>query len=258
MPSASTHPSPKPMTSLNARTSRRRRSPEARSRKRLDVSLASATVPVDALSCAASASLFFACGCKLVVEEVTAHRIAGRGHVALGEHDLEEMGAADPRAEHLGAAVQVGPPDAAEALVEALRVEGADLLPVRIEALAPGVERERVVTAQVLDVEYLEAGLFHLDDHVGEARDPAAGEDVLADEVVGLGVADMADEVDQAEAAGLERARVRANQVGEAVAAGVLQAADRHHFVVLPVHAAEVALERHGLLQALRLDALAG
>src|SRR5262245_28382988 len=190
MPSASTQPSPKPMTSLNARTSSRRRSPAARSRKRLDVSLASATGPVAALSCAARASFFFACCCKLVVEELPAHRIAGSGHVPLGEHDLEEMRAADARAEHLGAAVQIGAPDAAEALVEARGVEGADLLPARVEALPPGVERERVVAPQVLDVQHFQPRLLHLDDHVGEARDPAAGKDVLADEVVGLEMPD--------------------------------------------------------------------
>src|SRR4029079_2974555 len=132
-------------------------------------------------------------------------------------------------AEHLGAAVEVDAPDAPEALVEALGVEGADLLPVAVEALAPCIERERVMAAQVLDVEHLEPRLLHLDDHVREARDPAAGEDVLADEVVGVEVADVADEVDQAEAARLERARVRADQVGERVAPGVLEAADGDH-----------------------------
>src|SRR5882672_3263116 len=252
MPSASTKFSFTERTSLKARTSRRRRSPTARSRNRFEVSLASATgpavgrascgPPAPALSCAARASFFFACCCKLVVEELPAHRIARHRHVALGEDDLEEMRASDARAEHLGAAVEVGAPDAPEALVEAHRVEGADLLPALVEALAPGVEGQRVVAAQVLDVDHLEAGLLHLQDHVGEARNPAAGEDVLADEVVGLEVADMADEVDQAEAAGLERARVRADQVGEAVAPGVLEAADRDHLVELAVHAAEVAL----------------
>src|SRR4051812_48497053 len=191
MPSASTKFSLIERTSLNARTSRRRRSPPARSRKRLEVSLASATGPVAALSCAARASFFFACCCKLVVEELPAHRIAGHAHVALGEHHLEEVGAADARAEHLGAAVQVDAPDAPEALVEAPRIEGADLLPAGVEALAPRVERERVVAAQVLDVEHLQPRLLHLDHHVGEARDPAAGENELADEVVGLELADV-------------------------------------------------------------------
>src|SRR5678816_2844597 len=115
MPSASTQPeppvSPNWMTWLKARTSRRRRSPAARSRKRLDVSLASATGPPAALSCAARASFFFACCCKLVVEELPAHGIARHRHVALGEDDLEEVRAPDARAEHLGAAVQIRSPD---------------------------------------------------------------------------------------------------------------------------------------------------
>src|SRR5439155_15635867 len=148
-------------------------------------------------------------------------------------------------------------PDAAEALVELLRIERADLLPVAVEALRPRVERHRVMAAQVLDVDDLQAGLLHLYDHVGEARDPAAGEDVLADEVVGLVVADMADEVDQAEAAGLERAGMRADELDQAVASGVLEAADGDHLVVLLIHAAEVALHGRGLLQPSELDLLA-
>src|SRR4051812_25964305 len=241
MPSASTRSSLTERTSLKVRTSRRRRAGAARSRKRLDVSLASPTGPPGSLSCAARASFFFACCCRLFVEELPAHRIARLADVAFGEHHLEEVRVPHARAEHLGAAIEVGAPDAAEALVEALRIERADLLPAGVEPLAPGVERERVVPAQVLDVEDFEAGLFHLDDHIGEARDPAARENVLADEVVGLEMADVADEVDQAQAAGLERARVRADQVREAIAPRVLEAADRHDFVELAVHAAEVA-----------------
>src|ERR1700694_524117 len=116
------------------------------------------------------------------------------------------------RAEHLGAAVQVDAPDAAEALVEAPRIERADALPVAVEALAPGVEGQRVVPAQVLDVEHFEPGALHLDDGIGEARDPAAGEHVLADEKLGVEVSDMADEVQHAEAAGLEEPRTRPAQ----------------------------------------------
>src|SRR5258706_3778019 len=254
MPSASTEFSFTERTSLKARTSSRRRSPLARSRNRFEVSLASATGPVAALSCAARASFFFACCCRLFVEELPAHRIARHRHVALGADDLEEMRAPDARAEHLGAAVQIRSPDAPEALVEARRVEAADLLPVLVEALAPGVERQRVVAAQVLDVDHLEPGLLHFQDHVGEARDPAAGEDVLADEVVGLEVADVADEMDQAEAAGLQRARVRADEIGEAVPPGVLEAADRHHLVELAVDAAEAAFDGERVLQALEFD----
>src|SRR5437773_9694506 len=129
MPSASTEFSFMERISLNARTSSLRRAPAARSRNRFDVSLASPTGPPGCLSCAARASFFFACCCKLVVEELPAHRIAGLCDVALGEHDLEEVRAPDARAEHLGAAVQICSPDAPEALVEAPRIERADLLP---------------------------------------------------------------------------------------------------------------------------------
>src|SRR6185295_13648035 len=247
MPSVSTQPAAGSTRStwLKPRTSSRRRATLSRSRNRFEVSLASPTGPAPSLSRAARASLFCVCCCcglfgLLFVEEAPAHRVTGPGDVALGEHHLEEMRAAARRAEHLGAAIEVHAPDAPEALVEAPRVERPDLVPVLVEALGPDVERERVVAAQVLDVQHLEAGFLHLDDDVGEARDPAAREDVLADEIVGVEMSDVADEVDQPEAAGLERARVRADQLGQAGRSRVLEAADRHHLVVLAVHAAEV------------------
>src|SRR5207248_9971575 len=109
------------------------------------------------------------------------------------EHDLEDMRASLGRAEHLGAAVEVGEPDAAEALVELLRIERVDLLPVALEALDPRVQRERVVPAQVLDVDDFEPRVLHGDDGLGEARDPAAGKDVLADEEFGGSHADVTD-----------------------------------------------------------------
>src|SRR5690242_16953748 len=110
-------------TSLKPRTSSFRRAPGARSRKRFDVSFASPTGPAPALSCAARASFFLLNGlgkrfAQFFVEEAPAHRVRGRRGVALAEHDLEEMRVAGRRAEHLGAAVQVDAPDAAEALVE--------------------------------------------------------------------------------------------------------------------------------------------
>src|SRR3954469_8420669 len=192
MPSLSTHPpcasAAMARTSLKWRTSRRRRGAAARSRKRFDVSFRRLTVPSPALSCAARASLFLLCRLLAfaLVEEAPRHGVAGHAHVALGEHDLEEVRAPRGRAEHLGTAVEVHAPDAAEALVEALGVDGADTVPVAVEALGPGVEGQRVVAPQVLHVHYLEPRVLHLHDHVGEARDPAAGEHVLADEVVGL------------------------------------------------------------------------
>src|SRR5690606_27214643 len=182
MPSASTKPSPTLRTSLKARTSRRRRGAASRSRKRFDVSFSSATAPWLALSLAASSSFFLAWRCVAGIEEIPCHRIARARDVALREDDLEEVRLPVRRAEHLRAAVEVHAPDAPEALVEAPGVERADPVPVAVEALGPVIERERIVPAQVLDVEDLEPGALHLDDRVGEARDPAARENVLADE----------------------------------------------------------------------------
>src|SRR3990170_2238034 len=154
MPSASTQPAPAltSSTSRNSRTSRRRRSPRARSRNRFEVPFASATGPAPRLSCALSACVFAICG--LLVEELPAHGIALAGDVALREHDLEQVRVAPRRAEHLRAAVQVHAPDAPEALVELLRVERADALPIAVEPFAPGIQRQRVVPAQVLDVHH--------------------------------------------------------------------------------------------------------
>src|SRR5581483_2176774 len=259
MPSASTEPpaGSTARTWLKARTSSRRRGAASRSRNRFDVSFASPTGPAaaapDALSRAARASFFSECcerGLLVKFVEVAAReRVARHRDVALREHHLEEMRAAARRAEHLGAAVEVHAPDAPEALVEALRVEPADLVPVAVEALGPHIQGERVVAPQVLDVQHFQPGPLHLDDHIGEARDPAAGKYVLADEVISLEMPDMADEMDEAEAAGLERAGVRADQVHQTVAAGVLEAADRNHLVVLAVHRAEIRFQCHGVLQ---------
>src|SRR5688572_8937976 len=275
MPSASTAPSAIFSTWLKPRTSRRRRVPAARSRNRLEVSLASATgpayIPLACRNASTSESRLAACAAsasampeaarrdrgrgflgRALVEEIARHGVAAG--VALGEHHLEEVGAAVRRAEHLGAAVEIAAPDAPEALVEALRVERADALPVAVEALGPHIERKRVVTAQVLDVEDLEAGLLHLHDHVRQARDPAAGEYVLANEEIGVVATDVADEVDETQAALLEIARVRVDQLGELVAAGVLQAADRRHLVEHAIRVAEVAVHLQRVAEALALD----
>src|SRR5436190_3007721 len=155
MPSASTEPPAASTAStwLNARTSSRRRGAVLRSRNRFEVSFASPTGPAappsGALSRAARASFFSECCVRglLVkfVEVLARQRVARHRDVALGEHHLEQVRAARRRAEHLGAAVEIYAPDAAEALVEPLRVQGADLVPVAIEALAPDIQRERVV-----------------------------------------------------------------------------------------------------------------
>src|SRR6185436_8309205 len=156
IPSASTKSSFTDKTWLKPRTSSRRRAPASRSRNRLEVSLASATGPAPAFSDCASEARLAACaasasampeaarrrfgrglGRRFPVEEVARHRVAGG--VALGEDDLEQVRAPRRRAEHLGAAVEVYAPDAAEALVEAHRVERADLVPVAVEAFGPDV-----------------------------------------------------------------------------------------------------------------------
>src|SRR5688500_10146025 len=188
------------------------------------------------------------------VEEVPGHRVARHRDVALGEHDLEEMRVPVGRAKHLGAAVQVHAPDAPEALVEALRVQRAHALPVAVEALAPGIQRERVVAPQVLDVEDLKAALLHLDDDVDEAQDPAPRENVLADEEIGVHAPDMADEMQQPDAALLEVARMRLDQLGELVAPGVLQAADGGDLVELAPGVAEVGVHLQRRAEAPALD----
>src|SRR3970282_2138911 len=129
MPSASTQSFPTERTSLKPRTSRRRPACAARSRNRFELSFARPTGPLPCLSRAASGSFFRVCGWRLV-EESTAHRIGGG--VPLGKHDLEQMQVANGRTEPLGATVEVDAPDAAEALVESLRVERADALPVAV------------------------------------------------------------------------------------------------------------------------------
>src|SRR3954468_4920715 len=230
MPSASTEP---PATSTRSTSSKPERSTfgfadGCRSRKRLEVFLARpiSTLPERTLASSLSSLAWWfvevilrrgvyperaegLLRMTLLVQEVPAHRVAARGQVALAHHDLEQMRASVRRAEHLGAGPEVGAPDAAEALVEFLRVERADLVPVAVEALGPGVERERVIAPQVLDVHDLEAGLLAAVDRLGEARDPAAGEDVLAYPELGRAHADVADEVDDAERPGLHEIGVR-------------------------------------------------
>src|SRR5205809_1219567 len=252
MPSASTWPSLIRRTSLKWRTSSRRRAAPARSRNRFEVSFASPTGPLPSLSRAAKASFYVVC--RLFVGESPAHRIAGLRDVALGEHDLEQVRVPLGRAEHFGAAVEIDPPDAAEALVEALRIELANALPVAVEALRPGVERERVAAAQVLDVQHFEAGALHLDDGIGKARDPAAGKHVAADEELGLEASDVADEMQHAEAAGLEEPGVRLHHLGELVAPRMLEGADRDHLVVLAARIAEIAEHLQGAAEPPPLD----
>jgi len=88
-------------------------------------------------------------------------RVVVLADVALAEDDLEQVRLAVRRAEHLGAGHEIGAPHAPEALVEALWIQRVDLVPVAIEAAAPLVQRQRVVAAQVLDVDDFEPGVLH-------------------------------------------------------------------------------------------------
>ena len=82
----------------------------------------------------------------------------------------------------------------------------------------------------------------------GQARDPAAGEYVLADVELGVAHADVADEVQHAQPAGLEKIGVRLDHLAQLVAAGVLEHADRNHLVELGVHLAEIRLAHFQLV----------
>src|SRR3989442_7836088 len=156
---------------------------------------------------------------------------------------MEQVQAALRQAELLGAAVEIDPPDAAEALVEALRIERADPLPIAVEALRPGVERERVVAAQVLDVQHFEAGALHLDDGIGKARDPAAWKHVTADEELGLEMPDVADEMQHAETARLEKTRIRLHHPGQLGAPRMVQRAHPEHPVLLAPCVAQIRVD---------------
>src|SRR5206468_6071767 len=107
-------------------------------------------------------------------------------------------------AEHLGARPEIGAPDAPEFLVELPGIEPLDPFPVAVEALRPVIQRQRVVAPQVLDVHDLQSAALAPVDRLGEAGDPAAGEDVLAYPELGVAHADVADEVDHPEPARLE------------------------------------------------------
>src|SRR3989441_8980965 len=132
------------------------------------------------------------------VEEGAAHRIV-RGDVALAHHDLEEVRLAVGGTEHLGARPEVSPPDSVEPLVELPGIELVHPLPITVEATRPVVEGERVVAPQVFDVHDLQPAALAPVDRLGEAGDPAAGEDVLAYPELGVAHTDVADEVDHSD-----------------------------------------------------------
>ena len=110
-----------------------------------------------------------------LVQVIPRHRVGVGADIAFAEDDLEQIGLALGGAEHLRAADQVGAPDAAEAFVEALRIHRLDRVPVGVEPLRPVIQRQRVVAAQILDIENLEPLGFHGLERLRETGNPAAG-----------------------------------------------------------------------------------
>src|SRR5437879_2565631 len=241
-------------TSSKPERSTRGRACRSRSRNRLDVLFARPIPPRPPAASSARSRASLLSWLFTGVEEGAAHRIVV-ADVAFAHYDLEEVRLAMGGAEHLGARPEVGPPDSAEPLVEFPRIEPVHPLPITVEALRPVVERQRVVAAQVLDVDHLQPAALAPVDRLGEARDPAAGEAVLAYPELGVAHADVADEVDHPEPARLEILGVRADHLGKLVAPRVLERPDREQLVELARHLAEVALEHLDLaFEAAALD----
>src|SRR5258708_27160678 len=240
-------------TSLKRERSTRGRACRSRSRKRFDVLFARPTPPGPPASSARSRASLLS-WLFTGVEEGAAHRIVV-ADVAFAHHDLEEVRLAVGGAEHLGARPEVGPPDSAEPLVEFPGIELVHRLPITVEAPRPGVERQRVVAPQVLDVHDLQSAALAPVDRCGEAGNPAAGEDVLAYPELGVAHADVADEVDHPQPARLEILGVGADHLRKLVAPRVLERPDREQLVELARHLAEVALQHLDLaFEAAALD----
>src|SRR5258706_12204653 len=241
-------------TWLKPERSTRGRNCRSRSRKRFDVLFASPIPPRPPAASSARSRASLLSWLFTGVEEGAAHRIVV-ADVAFADYDLEEVRLAIGGAEHLGARPQVGPPDSAEPLVEFPGIELVHPLPIAVEAPRPVVERERVVAPQVLDVHDFQPAALAPVDRLGKARDPAAGQDVLAYPELGVAHADMTDEVDHPEPAGLEISGVGADHLRKLVAPRMLERPDRQQLVELARHLAEVALEDfHLAFQAAALD----
>src|SRR5256886_4893137 len=241
-------------TWLKPERSTRGRACGSRSRNRFDVLFASRIPPGPLAASSARSRASLLSWLVTGVEEGAAHRIVV-ADVALAHHDLEEVRLAVGGAEHLGARPQVSAPDAPELLVELPGIELVHPFPVAIEAQRPVVERQRIVAPQVFDVHDLQAAALAPVDRLGEARDPAPREDVLADPELGVAHPDVTDEVDHPEPARLEILGVGADHLRKLVAPRVLERPDRQQLVELPRHLAEVALEDLDLpLEAAALD----
>src|SRR6266704_17238 len=241
-------------TSLKPDRSTRGRACRSRSRNRFDVLFARPIPPRPPAASSARSRASLLSWLFTGVEEGAAHWIVV-ADVAFAHYDLEEVRLAVGGAEHLGARPEVSPPDSAESLVELPGIEPVHPLPITVEAPRPVVEGERVVAPQVLDVHHFESAALAPDDRLGEAGDPAPGEDVLAYPELGVAHADVADEVDNAQATGLEVVGVRLDHLAELVSAPVLERAHGSQLLELPRHFAEVALEHLDLaLEAAALD----
>src|SRR5437868_1401712 len=167
------------------------------------------------------------------------------------------MGSLIERTEHLGATDKIGAPNPPESLVEFGRIQRVNTLPIAVEALHPGIERQRIVTAQVFDVENLETAVLHQRDRVGETRNPTTGEHVIADEEFGFAAPDVADEMQHAESARLQELRVRANHVLQLIPPRVLEDADRYDFVERPERIAKIGFDNvDAILEPARLNQL--
>src|SRR5882762_8330743 len=240
-------------TSLKPERSTRGRACRSRSRKRFDV-LFARPIPAGPPASSARSRASLLSWLFTGVEEGAAHRIVV-ADVAFAHYDLEEVRLAMGGAEHLGARPEVGSPDSAEPLVEFPGIELVHPLPIAVEAPRPVVERERVVAPQVLDVHDFQPAALAPVDRLGKARDPAAGKDVLAYPELGVADADMTDEVDDPEPAGLEISGVGADHLRKLIAPRVLECPDREQLVELARHLAEVALEHLDLaFEAAALD----
>src|SRR5213083_1483871 len=241
-------------TSLKPDRSTRGRACRSRSRNRFDVLFARPIPPRPPAASSARSRASLLSWLFTGVEEGAAHWIVV-ADVAFAHYDLEEVRLAVGGAEHLGARPEVSPPDSAEPLVELPGIELVHALPIAVEALRPVVERQRVVAPQVLDVHDLQSAALAPVDRLGEAGDPAAGEDVLAYPELGVAHADVADEVYHPEPARLEIPGVGADHLRKLVAPRVLERPDREQLVELARRLAEVALEHLDLaLQAAALD----
>jgi hypothetical protein len=98
------------------------------------------------------------------------------------------------------------------------------------------------VAPQVFHVEHLETARLHRRNRLRQTGDPPARKNVLADVELGVARADVTDQMQHAEPAGLEKVGVGAHDLAQLVPAGVLQDTNENDFVVLAVHVAEVGL----------------